>query len=253
MKNILFLLMAAVVVFLATTGHRTSRTLAPVVSVSTPKKINSVKHLDVYDQLNLGRTGLQKTVFEYALNGWQKMDTAKSLLTIVDLSQPSTHKRLYVVDLLQKKLLFNTYVAHGRNSGDLVAKQFSNMQSSFQTSLGFYKTLNTYMGKHGLSLQLKGLEKGFNDNVYNRNIVLHGADYASEDFIRKTGRLGRSQGCPAVPYADSKGIIQAVKGGSCLFVYAPNPDYLRKSAYLSSAYTSLKNRSLPSASTSAIL
>jgi hypothetical protein len=88
------------------------------------------------------------------------------------------------------------------------------------------------MGKHGLSLQLKGLEKGYNDNAYNRNIVLHGADYVCEDFIRKTGRLGRSQGCPAVPYSESKGIIQAVKDGTCLFVYYPNPDYLKKSTFL---------------------
>lgn len=167
------------------------------------------------------------------------MDTTKATITIVDMSQPSTHKRLYVVDLLAKKLLFNTYVAHGQNSGDLVPSKFSNTQSSFQSSLGFYQTLNTYMGKHGLSLQLKGLEKGFNDNVFNRNIVLHGADYVCEDMIRKTGRLGRSQGCPAVPYADSKAIIQAVKGGTCLFVYAPNPSYLSQSAYLTEPYTSL--------------
>jgi hypothetical protein len=139
---------------------------------------------------------------------------------------------LYVVDLLQKKLLFNTYVSHGRNSGDLVASKFSNTNSSFQTSLGFYKTLNTYMGKHGLSLQLQGLEKGFNDNVYNRNIVLHGADYVCEDIIRKTGRLGRSQGCPAVPYAESKGIIQAVKGGTCLFIYSTDTDYHKRSTFL---------------------
>ena len=251
MKNVLLILVAVVGIYVAATEHNSPRTFVP--AVSAPSKVSSVKHLDVYDQLNLSHAGLQKSVFEYALNGWLKMDTAKSLLTIVDLSQPSNHKRLYVVDLQQKKLLFNTYVAHGRNSGDLVANRFSNTQSSFQTSLGFYKTLNTYMGKHGLSLQLKGLEKGFNDNVYNRNIVLHGADYASEEFIHKTGRLGRSQGCPAVPYAESKGIIQAVKGGSCLFVYAPNPDYLKRSTYLSSAYTSLKNRSLPSEPTSAML
>ena len=239
MKNVLLLLVALVIVYMASTGHKTIRNVAVATPVSAPKKVSSPVHLSVYDQLHLRQAGLQRTVFDYALRGWQKMDTAKSMLTIVDLSQPSTHKRLYVVDLQRKKLLFNTYVTHGRNSGDLVPNQFSNAQSSFQSSLGFYQTLNTYMGKHGLSLQLRGLEKGFNDNVYNRNIVLHGADYACEDFIRKTGRLGRSQGCPAVPYAESKNIIQAVKGGSCLFVYAPNPDYLKQSAYLSSEYTSL--------------
>ncbi len=239
MKNVLLLMVALVGIYFASTGYRTPRTVLVPAPATVPKKVNTLAHLEVYDQLHLSQAGLQKSVFEYALRGWQKIDTAKSMLTIVDLSQPSSHKRLYVVDLQNKKLLFNTYVSHGRNSGDLMANRFSNANSSFQSSLGFYQTLNTYMGKHGLSLQLKGLEKGFNDNVYNRNIVLHGADYVCEDIIRKTGRLGRSQGCPAVPYAESKAIIQAVKGGSCLFVYSPNPDYLKQSAYLSSAYTSL--------------
>ena len=239
MKKIFLLVAVLALVYVATTGSKAPRNVVKVAAVATPRKVSNTAHLDVYDQLNLSQAGLQKSVFEYALRGWQKIDTSRSLLTIVDLSQPSNRKRMYVVDLQNKKLLFNTYVSHGRNSGDLLANQFSNKQSSFQSSLGFYQTLNTYMGKHGLSLQLKGLEKGFNDNVYNRNIVLHGADYVCEDIIRKTGRLGRSQGCPAVPYAISKDIIQAVKGGTCLFVYAPNPDYLKQSAYLSSAYTSL--------------
>jgi hypothetical protein len=239
MKFVLFVVGLGLLYFVSTGFKITSNSesKAPVVTAVKTKSTNP--YLDVYDQLHLGNSGLHKDVFEYALRGWQKMGTDKPVLSIVDLSQPSDHKRMYVVDLLNKKLLFNTYVAHGRNSGDLVPNQFSNTQSSFQSSLGFYQTLNTYMGKHGLSLQLKGLEKGFNDNVYNRNIVLHGADYCCEEFIRKTGRLGRSQGCPAVPYADSKGIIQAVKGGTCLFVYSPNNDYLKQSAYLSNPYTSL--------------
>lgn len=239
MMNVLVVMVALVFIYFASTAHKTIPGPTVKTVATAPMKAKTMAHLDVYDQLNLSKVGLQKSVFEYALRGWQKIDTAKSMLTIVDLSQPSSHKRLYVVDLVHKKLLFNTYVSHGRNSGDLMANRFSNAQSSFQSSLGFYQTLNTYMGKHGLSLQLKGLEKGFNDNVYNRNIVLHGADYVCEDIIRKTGRLGRSQGCPAVPYAESKGIIQAVKGGSCLFVYSPNPDYLKQSAYLANEYTSL--------------
>lgn len=241
MKNVCLLLIAVAFVYFISTGSKTTRNVVVTKPVSALKTEKFIPFLDVYDQLKLNQAGLQKSVFEYALRGWQKVSPDKSTLTIVDLSQPSTHKRMYVVDLIRKKLLFNTYVAHGQNSGDLIAEHFSNKQSSFQSSLGFYQTLNTYMGKHGLSLQLKGLEKGFNDNVYNRNIVLHGAEYACEDFIRRTGRLGRSQGCPAVPYADSKAIIQAVKGGSCLFVYSPNPDYLAKSTYLAdqNAFVSL--------------
>ena len=238
MNRICFLL----VVLLNTACTSTDRTrLTDTVLATGGKKLISshLQQLTIYDQLNLTKFGLRRDVFDYALRGWQKTGADKPVLSIVDLSQPSTSKRLYVVDLQNKKILFNTYVSHGQKSGDLVATSFSNVNSSFQTSLGFYKTLNTYMGKHGLSLQLKGLEKGFNDNVQNRNIVLHGADYVCEEFIRKTGRLGRSQGCPAVPYADSKKIIQVVKGGTCLFVYSPNADYLKRSAYLARPVTSL--------------
>lgn len=226
---------------IASTGPNASQLTdkEPHTGGKKPVLTRTVSNFSIYDQLNLSQFGLQRDVFDYALRGWQQIKTTKPVLSIVDLSQPSTKKRLYVVDLLRKKVLFNTYVSHGQKSGDLVATSFSNVNSSFQTSLGFYKTLDTYMGKHGLSLQLKGLEKGFNDNVYNRNIVLHGADYVCEAFIRKTGRLGRSQGCPAVPYAESKKIIQAVKGGTCLFVYSPNTDYLTKSAYLAEPIPSL--------------
>ncbi|RIV25038.1 hypothetical protein DYU11_06890 [Fibrisoma montanum] len=207
----------------------------PTVPARTVNANKAAAYLQVYDELNLSSSGLRKEIFDYALRGWQKMASAKPVISIVDLSQPSNKKRLYVIDLVNRKLLFQTYVSHGRNSGDLVASRFSNVTSSFQSSLGFYKTLKTYYGKHGLSLQLKGLEKGFNDKAYDRNIVLHGADYVCEDFIRRTGRLGRSQGCPAVPYALSKSIIQAVKDGSCLFVYSPNAEYLKRSTYLSNA------------------
>lgn len=240
MRTILLLLLAGVAVYFVSTASRSTPPVAVVRPVANLNVVKSGPLTDVYEQLNLSQLGLQKPVFDYAVRGWQKTDTTKSTLTIADFSQPSTNKRLYVIDLLKKKLLFNTYVAHGRNSGDITPNRFSNTRSSLQTSLGFYQTLKTYMGKHGLSLQLKGLEKGINNNVFNRNIVLHGADYACAEHIHKTGKLGRSEGCPAVPYADSKGIIQAVKNGSCLFVYAPDADYLKNSAYLaSSAYTSL--------------
>lgn len=231
--------MLVVLLNTASTDPATNRTTDRESPATIGIDSESASNPTLYDQLNLSQFGLQRDVFDYALRGWQKMETAKSVLSIVDLSQPSTKKRLYVVDLLNKKMLFNTYVSHGQRSGNLIATSFSNVHSSFQTSLGFYKTLSTYMGKHGLSLQLQGLEKGVNDNVYNRNIVLHGADYVCEEFIRKTGRLGRSQGCPAVPYAESKKIIQAVKGGTCLFVYSPNTDYLKNSAYLSTPVASL--------------
>lgn len=186
----------------------------------------------IYQELSLDEAGLSHSVFEYAIRGVQKVNPAKAILAIVDLSQPSVNKRLYVIDLLKRKLLFRTYVAHGRNSGDLFAQKFSNEVSSLQSSLGFYQTLGTYQGKHGLSLKLKGLENGFNTNALDRAVVMHGADYVSEDFIRKIGRLGRSFGCPAVPYGIHKDIIETLKNGACLFVFSPNQNYLKKSTFL---------------------
>lgn len=201
-----------------------------------PVTLNTTSaYFRVYDDLHLASTGLRKEIFELALRGLQKMPSARPILSIVDLSQPSTNKRLYIIDLASRKLLFNTYVSHGRNTGELVAQRFSNAHESYQSSLGFYRTLDTYEGKHGLSLHLKGLEKGFNSNAFDRAIVVHGADYVGEDFIKRTGRLGRSQGCPAVPNHLSRDIVQAIKGGSCLFIYYPDPTYLKKSTYLSNA------------------
>ncbi|MGA0556778.1 murein L,D-transpeptidase catalytic domain family protein [Larkinella sp. VNQ87] len=225
MKKALLIFFALLPFSFATTGT--------TIKSSIPLTLDRASlWMGIYNELNLESTGLRKEVFDYALRGLQKNPFPKSVLSIVDLSQPSSKKRLYVIDLDAHKLLFQTYVAHGRNSGELMAATFSNTASSFQSSLGFYQTLGTYQGKHGLSLQLKGLERGFNDNAFSRAIVIHGADYVCEDFIRRTGRLGRSQGCPAVDNAVSKGIIQAIKGGSCVFVYSPNPDYLQKSTFL---------------------
>ncbi|AYQ31318.1 hypothetical protein DTQ70_03605 [Runella sp. SP2] len=203
------------------------------LTVTAKPRLNTYSSLvTIYQELSLDEAGLSHSVFDYAIRGVQKVNPAKAILAIVDLSQPSVNKRLYVIDLLKRKLLFRTYVAHGRNSGDLYAQKFSNEVSSLQSSLGFYQTLGTYQGKHGLSLKLKGLENGFNTNALDRAVVMHGADYVSEDFIRKIGRLGRSFGCPAVPYGVHKDIIETLKNGACLFVFSPNQNYLKKSTFL---------------------
>lgn len=188
----------------------------------------------LYDELNLAGSGLSREAYAIALRGMQQIADAKPLLSIVDMSQPSSKKRLYVIDLAKRKLLFNTYVAHGRNSGELLPNRFSNTNSSFQSSLGFYKTLGLYQGKHGLSMHLQGLEKGINDNAFSRAIVMHGADYVCEDVIRRTGRLGRSQGCPAVSTAECSPIVRTISGGSCLFIYYPDTNYLTQSVFLKS-------------------
>ena len=157
---------------------------------------------------------------------------SKNLLTIIDFTLPSTQKRLWVIDMVTKKVLMNTLVAHGRNSGENYATNFSNLAESYKSSLGFYKTSETYIGKHGYSLRLDGLEKGINDNARNRAVVMHGADYVSQDFIKAQGRLGRSQGCPAVSYADHKELINLIKNESCLFIYHNSVAYKNKSKLL---------------------
>lgn len=206
--------------------------LSSLTVTAKPRLTTYSSLVTIYQELSLDEAGLSHSVFDYAIRGVQKVNPAKAILAIVDLSQPSVNKRLYVIDLLKRKLLFRTYVAHGRNSGDLYAQKFSNEVSSLQSSLGFYQTLGTYQGKHGLSLKLKGLENGFNTNALDRAVVMHGADYVSEDFIRKIGRLGRSFGCPAVPYGVHKDIIETLKNGACLFVFSPNQNYLKKSTFL---------------------
>lgn len=153
----------------------------------------------------------------------------REVITIIDFSLQSDRKRLWVIDLNNGKVLFRCLVSHGRNSGELKAEKFSNIPGSYASSPGFYATGETYIGKHGLSLILDGLESGINDKARARAIVIHGADYVSDDFIRSHGRLGRSLGCPAVPVELSEDIIKTIKGGSCLFIYAPEPGYTSKS------------------------
>lgn len=145
--------------------------------------------------------------------------SANDKLTVIDFTLPSTEKRLWVFDLDDQQLLFHTYVAHGQGTGRNMARHFSNTPQSHQSSLGFFRTGDTYIGKHGLSLYLDGLEQGINDNARDRYIVIHGADYVSTDFIGTHGRLGRSHGCPALPRELSDPIIETIKGESCLFIY----------------------------------
>ena len=132
-----------------------------------------------------------------------------------------------MIDLKNKKLLFNTFVAHGRNTGTEFARNFSNEEGSLKSSLGFYVTSHPITGSHtGYSLLIEGVEKGFNDHAGKREIIVHGADYATEKFIQKYGRLGRSMGCPTLPPELNKPIIETIKDGTCLFIYNPDNKYL---------------------------
>jgi hypothetical protein len=179
---------------------------------------------------------LRPQALELALRAYEHArmlgQTASSIVTLIDFSLPSTEKRLWVLDLSRGELLFNELVAHGKRTGDNLAYAFSNQPGSYQSSLGAFVTGTTYTGKHGLSLRLKGLEPGINDRAEEREIVVHAADYVSEGTAKVLGRLGRSEGCPALRPAVAPRIIDAIKDGTFLFAYYPDPDLRRMSTYL---------------------
>jgi len=194
----------------------------------------------VYDSLHLNTLGLTKQAFDYAITGFNSLRslgklTNDTIISIIDFSLSSGKKRLFVIDIKNYKVLYNTYVAHGRNSGTEYAKEFSNNPESYKSSLGFYITKDTYNGEHGFSLHLEGEEKGINDNAYSRDIVMHCADYVNESYIRSKGYIGRSLGCPALPKKVYKPIIDKIKNGTCLFLYSPDPYYLSHSSFLQQA------------------
>ncbi|MFT4031321.1 MAG: murein L,D-transpeptidase catalytic domain family protein [Siphonobacter sp.] len=219
-----------------------SSELQPKDSVTVASVVKKQEWLALYDSLHLNRLGLSEQAFHCAWYGFQKMKLKQPIVAIADFSQSSRSKRLYIIDLINHKLLYNTYVAHGKNSGQEFAEHFSNQDSSNQSSLGFYRTLGTYQGKHGLSLKLEGVEKGINDHAFDRAIVMHAADYVSEAFIRQTGHLGRSLGCPAISYADHEKVINLLKNGAGLFLYSPENNYLKKSSLLAGVSTSGNNQ-----------
>jgi hypothetical protein len=214
--------------------------LVPVMNwAGSDKPVPAVEaQRDLFAALNLSAKGLSNEVFQLAIKGYQKLEHNGQLLnadilTIVDFSQSSKNKRFYVIDLKNKVLLFNTYVAHGRNTGEEFAKYFSNIAGSCKSSLGFYITKNHATGASvGLSLIIDGVEKGFNDNALRREIIMHGAAYATENFIKRTGRLGRSFGCPSLPPDLIKPVIETIEKGTCLFIYHRDDYYLHHSSLL---------------------
>ncbi len=188
----------------------------------------------LYDSLHLYQFGLPEEAFKLALTGYhqllkKQLPRKPDILCIADFSQSSNKKRFYIIDINKAKLLFQTWVAHGRNSGQEFANSFSNRPATNKSSLGFYLTMNTYYGSNGYSLKLRGLEKGVNDNAERREIVMHSANYVSERFLASNGYLGRSQGCPAIPERDHRKVIELIKDGACLFIYHPSEAYSKKS------------------------
>lgn len=191
---------------------------------------------DIYRSAHLAESGLTPLVFEKAITGFYNLKKSgqvsadKSILTIADFDLSSTSKRLWIIDLDKKKLLLNTWVAHGQRSGSDKATRFSNLNESFQSSIGFYLTAEVYRGQHGKSLRLDGMDEGFNSNARRRSIVVHGADYVSQGTINALGRLGRSQGCPAVAPELANTVINTIEGGTVLFINVT--DHYYTSRYL---------------------
>ena len=157
---------------------------------------------------------------------------APSTLTVIDYSRPSTEKRLWVLDMRTRAVLYEELVAHGQGTGDSMATSFSNEPETHKSSLGLFVTEGTYVGKNGYSLRLNGLDQGFNDRARERAIVMHGAPYVSEAFAQAQGRLGRSWGCPALREAVARELIDRVKGGNLVFAYYPDQQWLKTSQYL---------------------
>ncbi|MBS1946546.1 MAG: murein L,D-transpeptidase catalytic domain family protein [Bacteroidetes bacterium] len=223
--------------------HKRNEPYNTFVTAVKPAKHFSKTFLDeadsLYSEIDLKTIGLSKQAFEYALKGYLYLLehhwlNRSDVISICDFSQSSRNKRLYVIDLEQKQVLINTYVAHGRKSGAEYARSFSNSFHSHKSSLGFYVTEKTYYGDHGLSLKIHGLEKGINDKACARNIVVHGSDYIGSDFIKMNKFNGRSFGCPAVPSSEIDEVVAAMKDGTCLFIYYPTKKYIARSKILNS-------------------
>ena len=233
----LFLTIAIVVVATAASGAREkARSATPT---KPPSRVPVVAtHVPVGATWNAASLGtIDAHVFELALNAAQCAVRSgavadPSTLTVIDYSKPSTEKRLWVFDLRSHDLLYEELVAHGRGSGDNLANVFSNDPDTHASSLGLFLTEDTYVGKNGYSLRLKGLDEGFNHRAGERAIVIHGAAYVSEEFVKQNGRLGRSWGCPALREGVAREVIDRVRGSGIVFSYYPNQDWLESSKYL---------------------
>lgn len=206
-----------------------------IISSEEPKAAERIS--SIYENLQ-GAKKPDFELFEKAYLGYidlklsGHLNLEKEVLTIVDFRISSKKERLWVIDLKSKIILHHTLVAHGEASGNEYALDFSNEFNSHKSSLGFYITEETYVGKNGLSLRLRGLERGFNTNARERYVVIHGADYATKSYLNENGALGNSEGCPAVPMGEHLTIIEITKGGTCLFLYFPDDAYLQKSNYM---------------------
>lgn len=195
------------------------------------KVILNVK--SVYDSLNI-KGKLDYSIFQKAYLGYVQISNKNpGVLVIIDYTKPSNEERFYVLDLNKKQLVYSTRVAHSKNSGLEIPLEFSDDPNSYQSSLGFFLTLGEYNGAYGYSLRLKGLEENINANAESRAIVIHGGDIVNDEYIKKFGFAGRSLGCPVLPTALTKEIVNYIKHGRVLFIYGNDEEYIEESVYLS--------------------
>ena len=236
---VFFVLVSLLTGFVYTSGR------AEVLNESEPVTVDSIYSraqtefekyaLTVYHEIN--DTALSFQAFKQGLTGYLNLVKRgelpkQDLLTIIDFSKPSSDERMFIIDLCKSKIIYRTIVAHGVNSGGLYARNFSNEENSHQSSLGFYVTTTTYSGKYDLALRIEGMEST-NSHASSRGVVIHAAKYATYEFLEQNGcTLGRSYGCPALPYDNFEQVVEWIKGGTCLFIYYPSKSYARHSKYL---------------------
>lgn len=232
-KTLLFMTLAVGSLFSNGAGDMARINVPQDIEIGSPETVNTTRMF--YDNLRL-ESVVSYEAFEEALKGYISIENKENeILTLIDFSKPSNTKRLAIIDMKHGRLLDTSVVSHGQGSGSLYATKFSNQDGSHQSSLGFYLTAGTYSGGNGYSLKLIGLEKGYNDKALDRAIVMHGADYCTENVVGTSQRLGRSWGCPALPREKTHKIVDTIKGGSVLFIYADDRDYLAHSPVLSRA------------------
>ena len=237
---------AIATLFAASYKIATAEGLYGISSVSTSSNDATSSIQEVYNHIDFGSNKkLSFDAFKSAYTGFinlkeaGKLNNSKSLLSVVDFTLSSCEKRLWIIDLKEYKVVLNDYVAHGQGSGDEFATNFSNNENSHQSSIGFYVTGNTYVGQHGTSLHLNGMDEGYNSAAYQRAVVVHGADYVSPQFISGQKRLGRSWGCPAVSNQIIGKVIDLIKDGTCLFLYYPQKNYLAKGYWINKKISNL--------------
>lgn len=235
--TILFALFVGLTSFHSAENSKIEEPIASIATPVLPKDVLPVQTGELFLKslfAQFPENSISWEAFKSAMTGRQVLMKGTSfnnsdIITIVDFSKPSTQERLFVIDINEVKILFSSLTSHGRNTGENMATNFSNISESYQSSLGFYKTAETYFGSKGFSMRLDGLEASINSNARARGIVVHAADYVSKSFAQQHGRLGRSQGCPALPNEMNKPVIQKISGGSLFFIYAPNEQYHRTS------------------------